>query len=436
MSACGSFPDRPSPVGDRPRRDAIPLWQWLRHLLGPPRPPLHSRLFGILCGRTWPRPSPRRGPEAYASIPPAPLPYPHKERKRLIQNVMRQIKKNLMLFCIMASISLTSCSALKEYCHFFDSAGNSLEKYEPAWEELHKFYGNAMPGRITIYYREGSSSFFHVESNSIEISLKHLAEEPVRVVAHEASHVCLGHLTRGASGLERFRFFDEGFANIMGAILSGTLDQYKKQALVIAKRKYLNGDVSFEKAQEWSKYFGGPEEADYDAYLVGSSFVFYIIDTFGIDKLYDFFVDVGRTRNLEQSLTSVAAQPLQEVEKQWLRYINSTPAAPTAAAHIPTITAQYPENGSSHVPIDTEAIYVEFDVPMARSICVSAKCDEGICYDNAFWESEKRLKIAVVPRLLPNHPYKLSLGVPGKCSLKSRAGVELPIVTWVFKTEP
>ena len=78
-----------------------------------------------------------------------------------------------------------------------------------------------------------------------------------------------------------------------------TLAVYRKSALITAARKARKGGVSFAAAQKWSKYFGEPPNADYDAYDVGASFIFFVEDTYGEKRLFSFFQATGREPSLD-----------------------------------------------------------------------------------------------------------------------------------------
>ena len=112
---------------------------------------------------------------------------------------------------------------------------------------------------------------------------------PNQIIGHESCHLSMADFTNGASVKEKFRFFDEGFASIYEHMLANDSDDYKKTSLKIAVQQYLQGNVTFTKAQKWSEYFGDPKKfVHYYAYPVGSSFVYYVIDSYGMDSFLSF----------------------------------------------------------------------------------------------------------------------------------------------------
>lgn len=92
----------------------------------------------------------------------------------------------------------------------------------------------------------------------------------------------------------------------------------------------------------------------------------------------------------------------------------------------------FPENNASNVSIKTGEIYLEFDLPMHKTIALITNCESGICYRNAYWKSDRILAVKV--DLLPDYHYRILIGNPSGNTLMSKAGVELPVTLWSFKT--
>jgi hypothetical protein len=315
--------------------------------------------------------------------------------------------------------------------HFYDTAGNPLPEYESVYPELVKYYGTHVPPKITVRYMDLVSSKFNV--NKSEVLINRTAKEKYarRTVAHESSHLCLASLTEGASVREEFRFFDEGFAKIFDSIVADDLGNYRTEALSIAGRQAALRNVSFEKVRIWHEYFGNPEtKTNPYAYPVGSSFDFYIIDTFGEKKLFEFFTDIGKTRDLERTLKNVFSRGRGDFENGWLAYL----AAKTPPVQTPKIVRIFPPDGAKEVDPKTEEIFVEFDQPMSRSVIITTPdCGGGVCYKNAYWKS--RTVLAVKVALRENTGYRLTLGNRNKGHrLTSVSGVEFPITEWRFGT--
>jgi len=194
------------------------------------------------------------------------------------------------------------------------------------------------------------------------------------------------------------------------------------------------GALDFAKVQHWSSYGGNlPSQGNDHAYPVGSSFVYFVIDSFGEKKLFDFFRDVGETRDLDTSFQHVFSLGASAVEQRWKDYVvkEAVPESPL------TITEMFPANNSTDIPIDIAELHVKFSVPMMPKMCVSTPCgDTGVCYTNASWTDDRTLVIRTEGKLLPATTYRLGLGSDKhRCHLTSVGGVSLPTTPWVFTTK-
>lgn len=319
--------------------------------------------------------------------------------------------------------------------HYYDLNGNSLEQYDSLWETLHEYYGEHLPKVLTLGYIEGESSLFDPQNNRVNLAVRELYHPAGRrVIAHESSHIALYHLTAGASSLEPFRFFDEGQANIMGALAADALGDYKDLALNAAAIQYSKGNVSLERVQRWSSYYGEPDSRNPYAYDVGASFNFFILEIYGQEALFRFFEDIGKTRDLSQTVRNLFNKSAGDFEAEWLQYLLEIDTSLVR----PAVVEMYPPHNAESVPVDVKEIYVRFNTEMLPSICIlTPSCqDSAVCYKNAYWKAKNILAVKVQGRLKPGHLYRLSLGVPQKCDNKSVAGVELPITPWYFKTAP
>ena len=56
-------------------------------------------------------------------------------------------------------------------------------------------------------------------------------------------------------------------------------------------------------------------------YEVGASFDYFLIDTYGEDKLKVLFRDIGTSHDLGKSTQAIFGQSLIEIEKAWKRYL-------------------------------------------------------------------------------------------------------------------
>lgn len=75
-------------------------------------------------------------------------------------------------------------------------------------------------------------------------------------------------------------------------------------------------------------YFGDPSrnngKANWWAYEVGSSFNYYVIDTYGIDVLLAFFRAVGSEGDLNLALQSALKKDQTTVEREWQSWLDKT----------------------------------------------------------------------------------------------------------------
>ena len=333
---------------------------------------------------------------------------------------------------------LLVCFQLQAAGHFFDEAGNNLEKYDQKYFLLTDFYGEFTPKQIVVRYHSRKSSQFHTRDNSISLALYCLKDSPENTVIHETSHLAMSNLTQGASVTNQFRFFDEGMANIMGYKAEGRLAIYKQKAINIAEKQRQENNISFKKVQDWTNYFGdwsGKKDKlkrNPNAYPVGSSFVFYIQDTYGIKKLKEFFNSVGKTKDLETSLRNVFNVSAKDIEAAWLEYIKKSS---TLEKCVPHIVEMFPANNSKEVLLDLKEIYVKFDRPMdTRRVVFITKCAGGLCSKDAYWKNATTFAVKVNPALEKDFKYNSSLGDARRGLFLSEQGCELPVQNWSFQT--
>jgi hypothetical protein len=317
--------------------------------------------------------------------------------------------------------------------HYVDADDNSLERYDPVWQLLAGFFGDAMPPRIRVEYLPGGTSRFDPEHDRVQLSLSSLKRSGPRcVVAHESSHLALARLTRQASTRDPLRFIDEGLASVLQARCQGDPAAFRQRALGVAATRLAEGRVSFALVDRWSEYFGRsdqPDRLDFDAYLVGASFVLYALETLGEATVRRLLVDLGRTGDLAASVTAVLQRPPAELERGWLAWLGRVPVPA-----VPRIVALSPPHLARGVRRELPVVEVTFDTDMQPDICVSTDC-RGVCYRDAYWKGPRTLAIRTVPPLPAGHRYELSLGVAGRCALRSVGGRPLPVTPWVFETE-
>lgn len=324
---------------------------------------------------------------------------------------------------------------MTEAHHYFDERDQPLPQWDGLWSKLDAFFGSDTPPHITLRQFSGNGGRFDGRSHTIVVSDIPTGNELVRIVAHESAHLCLYQVTRGASAMEPFRFFDEGYSDIVGETITGAnMTNHKCFALAIASAQVKAGALGFAKVQHWSSYAGNrPSEGNDYAYPVGSSFVYFVIDSFGEKKLFDFFRDVGETRDLDTSLQRVFGLDAAAVEQRWKDYVvkNAVPESPL------TITEMFPANNSIDIPIDIAELHVKFSVPMMPKVNVRTPGkDTGVCYTNASWTDDRTLVIRTEGKLLPGATYRLQLGSDHpRRHLMSAGGAPLPTTPWVFTTK-
>ncbi|OFZ55999.1 MAG: hypothetical protein A2428_08595 [Bdellovibrionales bacterium RIFOXYC1_FULL_54_43] len=314
--------------------------------------------------------------------------------------------------------------------HYFDDTGTPLPQYEPIYQKLEAIYPGSVPEKIVIVFTDDTASRFDTKHNRILLSRKHFAQIPTYLIAHESSHLCLFRLTRGASIQERFRFFDEGYASIVGHRIAGNIDSYKhNESLPTAAVQHMSGNVNFVKVQDWKSYFGGSYNANFYAYPVGASFDFFLIDTYGQQALDQFFLSIGSTQDLESTFQALFHKSASEIERAWLSYL-ATVAIPDA----PSVVSMSPANNAVNVSPDLSEIAVNFSTEMQEKVVfISNRCDE-ICYTGAYWKNNHTLAVRVRGALKPNTQYSLSLGSDKHGHFVSRAGLTLPVTEWRFTT--
>jgi hypothetical protein len=235
------------------------------------------------------------------------------------------VKLKIFIAVVLLFINVSGGYSEENSAHYVDVHNNPLPQYEWIYNELVKCFGDCVPQKITIKYSTGITSRFNPCSDSIIISKFSLEQNKlIEVIGHESCHLGLAHYTGRASILEKHRFFDEGFAEIFESIIGKRAEEYKCRALAYAAEQNYKNNVSFAKVQKWSVYFGNPRQkkANFGAYLVGASFDFFIIDTFGTEHLLALFRDIGQTRDLEQSFKNIFAKNKKIMEAEWLRYLS------------------------------------------------------------------------------------------------------------------
>lgn len=340
------------------------------------------------------------------------------------------MKKKVIYFLFLLLFIGSSIIYSKErQWHYFDVDNKPLPQYEFIYDKLKDYFNSSVPKKIVVKFTTGNTSRFDPINEIVLINEYSTKYDLLGVIAHESCHLCMENFTKRASVKEEFRFFDEGFANIFQSTIINKADDYKNESLTIATVQNNRNNVNFEKVQKWSEYFGDPQiKTNFYAYPVGSSFDFFVVDTFGMDRLITFFKNIGKTQDLEKSLKNVFKNDKQSIESEWLQYLKKVNVSNVE----PHIIKMFPANLTTGVSIKITEIYVEFDIPMSRHIFFITNCNDGVCYKDVYWKTDKILAVKV--NLLPNYQYKIYLGDNFHGRFMSKVGVELPITSWSFKT--
>lgn len=162
--------------------------------------------------------------------------------------------------------------------------------------------------------------------------------------------------------------------------------------------------------------------------------VFFIIYQYGHSELRQFFIEVGKLRDLDSVFKKIFKKSKSEIEREWGSYLSKIKIDPASLEA--KIIKIYPNHGMIKVPVNLKEIYVEFDKKMNGRICVKTPCkDTGICYRNAYWKTGKILVIKIENELKKHYPYKLVLSPINTCRLSSSVGVQIPPKHWYFTTQ-
>lgn len=334
------------------------------------------------------------------------------------------------------TLILASTTASASENHFVDSNGQYLSEFEPHFPLLVRYFGGSVPQKIVVRREARSSSIFDAENDTITLASSLQGKDLVSTGIHETAHVTMFRMTKGASLHDEFRFLDEGFVDIIQSIVDDRPDLYRKRSMYIANRAMK--DLSFVRVQAWTEYFGdwsgGRDDIkrNPDAYAVGASFVFYMLDTLGEAKWKEFLTDIGRTRKLDSSLLRIAGKNANIVEQEWRQYVvdHQDPSVSP-----PRIVEQFPANGAIDVDPGIRGLFVRFDQEMNTHMLfiVSDGIDFG--WQDAHWRDGRTLVISLKNGLTPRRQYGASLGNPAGGLLQSAVGPEFPATWWSFRTK-
>lgn len=224
--------------------------------------------------------------------------------------------KKICLFLSLFAVPVYAANS-----HFVDSDGNDLPQFDVLWVRLSNFYGAAVPNIIYADISNSAVSEFEPPDH-IHITPSSYQSRPNETIIHETSHLANWKLSNGQTAETAFRFIDEGFATVWQESGTSNAGAWKTYLMKTAKACSAIGKVSFALAQDWSHYFGdSPSNFHYDAYNVGASFVYFLQDTFGDDKLKEFLAALGSTQELGAAVQMTFGVGLGNFEAQWIAYI-------------------------------------------------------------------------------------------------------------------
>ena len=333
-----------------------------------------------------------------------------------------------------AAPSLASAESSTPLSHITDAAGNTLERFEPIWIALQKVFGSHTPRKIVVHVTKGPFSRFDTRNSSVLIAVGVYEIKPLKIIAHEASHIAQHNLTRGHSVKNQFKFIDEGHASVFASRVAGTEVEDKRDVLATAAQQARRGNVSLKWVQDWKSYWGrsrdGSGKQSRYAYSVGASFIYYLESVHGHNSPLLLMAAIGRLGEIGAATVDALQIMPRELEAQRIAYLTSDDIK-----GVPTrIVILHPPNGSADVPIDLTELIVRFDDDMMRERCVRTRPCKEVCYRNAYWKTSRLLAIKLPKGLRPNSTYDLTLGVPGRCRLRNTDLIRLPITHWQFKT--
>lgn len=361
-----------------------------------------------------------------------PRPSPRKARPRFAGQMTSVIRHAFVIAAVAFTGPLAPGRAHAE-TRYVDITGAPVYGHERGIEILQSYYGDAVPTRFTIESTDKARSLFQPRGNRVLISNQSQHKEYNScAVEHESAHLALFAYTRGASLREEFRFIDEGMATLIDAEACHRLEESKRKARRMAADAMRLNRVSFAAVQKWSVYFGIPERGtpNWDAYQIGVSFNLFLWERYGKERLLAFLKELGTQGELGAALQASVGKDAATIESEWLGYLGQ----PLPPSPPPKLARLQPDNQATAVSPDTKEIVMEFDQAMHPSYSLLTPCDEGVCFRDAYWKSDRILAIRVALR--PDHEYRIKFGneKTGQQKFISFEGIPMSYYTWTFKT--
>lgn len=223
-----------------------------------------------------------------------------------------------------AAIDTTGSNLAFSDEHFIDNkTGKPIKELDFIWQELHQFYENDLPTLIKVKYHDDRFSGFE-PPDKLWISNNHKKPRSRYhgVVKHESSHIGTYKMTEGASYTNRFRFLDEGLADVL--MHEKKENNHREKCASTSKNFLTKGRISLELVMDWKIYFGDPYgtgTVDFNAYSVGSNFIYFITDTFGKKKVKRFFKRLNKKVNLNELFLKEFRLDILQIEEEWKKYI-------------------------------------------------------------------------------------------------------------------
>ena len=204
----------------------------------------------------------------------------------------------------------------------FDRDGQH-EQLSAELQRINDHIGGGCPSKVTVWYSNQYTSQFHPSDAAITIGDRFMSRIN-SVGAHEMLHLCLSRISGGTSNTEGFRFFDEGYANYWSNQMEKGDEFTRNRSYQMGKRYF--DSLNFRTVRSWSTFFGqqGKGTAGWNAYWVGTSFIYYESDTYGEAKVHEMFRNFGSHWTFGGAMeTTFHGKDLKTIEKEWQEYVAS-----------------------------------------------------------------------------------------------------------------
>jgi hypothetical protein len=236
-----------------------------------------------------------------------------------------QPMKNLVTVAVVAMLSACATPYGKSGIAGFYKNKDHIAQYDGLYKRINDKFNGKCPATITI----GESNIpgisrFNISTSEILISRNHKGQS---IIAHETVHLCMNELSNGASSSSKYRFIDEGYAKFYGDTMSMPEEEFKRITMEKARKYAKKSLISFDQVMDWSAYFGYQGKGGvlgFEAYYVGSSFYFFIKETYGEDKFFKLVQEIGTSMTFNRALISAIGKNDTEIELEWLKYISES----------------------------------------------------------------------------------------------------------------